>query len=118
MARLIDMLNAIMEIDHVIQVIADGEIADGVKGVYAPNLYDDELDDTSWSLMDGYSRQDGYSGPVMHDSEYVNGQMARDILDTPGYYVAIPAYYSDDESDKYADDFITEGWAVAYKETI
>lgn len=42
-------------------------------------------------------------------------EMERDILDRPGYYVAIVAYYDGDKSD---DDLIMEGWAIAYKEAI
>lgn len=101
-----DTLNDVMEFDHVIRVHADGSVSD-VDGIYAPNLQDGELDDKSWSLMNGYSGQYGYSGPEMHASEYIGGGMARDILATPGLYVAIVAYHGDDEDP-------TE-WAVAYK---
>lgn len=107
-----DLLNTFMEFDHVIRITEDGEIAEGVKDVYAPNLHNNELDDESWTLMDGYSRQDSYSGPVMHDSEYIGGQMARDILDNPGYYVAIVSFYDGDSEE---DDQVMEGWAVASK---
>lgn len=109
-------LTDVMDFDHVIEVHADGSITDGPEGVYAPSLYDDELDDTSWTLLNGYSGQDRYSGPVMHNSEYIGGQMERDIRERPGLYVAIVATWpTDDETDDEGDD--VEGWAVAYKET-
>ena len=33
-----------------------------------------------WQPVTGYSGQHGYSGPVMHASEYLGGGMARDLL--------------------------------------
>jgi hypothetical protein len=69
-------------------------VTDAGTDVYAPTLYDDELDSDRWELLDGYSGQYGYSGPVMHPSEFIGGGMARDILATPGTYVAVAAYYS------------------------
>lgn len=99
-------LNDIMEIDHVIEVTDSGEIIE--RGdVYAPDLHDSQLDDDTWSLMNGYSGQYGYSGPIMHSSEFVGGRMERDIRDTPGLYVSLVDYLSDGEP---------EGWAVAFKE--
>ena len=46
-----------------------------------------EIEDDGWTFVDGYSRQDCYSGPVMHASEYLGGRMARDVLEAPGVYV-------------------------------
>jgi hypothetical protein len=95
-------LSHLMEFDCPIEVHADGRVTDGPAGVYAPDLYDDELDTSgpvgngwgAWELLDGYSGQDRYAGPIMHDSEFIGGGMARDILDQPGVYVAVAAYYS------------------------
>lgn len=82
-------LNDVMSFDHVIHVDEDGTITEPT-GIYAPELYDGELESGSpWSLLNGYSGQDRYAGPIMHPSEYIGGQMERDILTTPGYYVAI-----------------------------
>ena len=64
-----------------------------------------ELSTDKWELLDGYSGQDRYSGPIMHASEYVGGRMERDILATPGVYVALVDYCLDDSD--------PEGWAVA-----
>lgn len=92
-------LNAVMEFGHVIEVKPDGDVVDG------PNLYTDELVwqdvdeggsavgeptvDKNWELLTGYSGQHGYSGPCMHPSEFIDGKMARDILASPGVYVAL-----------------------------
>lgn len=46
---------------------------------------------TAWSH--GYTGQWGYSGPVMHDSEYLGGRLAEDILSTPGEYCLMPVTY-------------------------
>jgi len=105
-AATIDTLNDMMEFDHVIRVHADGTVTDE-PGVYAPDLHDDD-EPIGWTLLDGYSGQYGYSGPIMHASEYIGGGLARDILATPGVYVALVNYLSDDEE--------PEGWAVARKD--
>lgn len=111
-----DTLNDTMEFDHVIHVHADGTVTDAPDNVRAPELHDGELHQGNpvvgtggnWSLMDGYSGQDGYSGPCMHASESVGGQMARDILSEPGYYVTLVNYTSDDDE--------PEEWAVARRD--
>lgn len=113
-----DTLNGIMEFDHVIRVYPDGTVSD-TTGEYAPELHDDVLSpsDAGWSLMTGYTGQHGYSGPIMHDSESIGGNMAEDILAQPGLYVAVLSYYTEKvDSELQADDgSYIEGWAVAYK---
>lgn len=96
-------LNAIMEFDHVIRVHRDGSVTDE-PGTSAPEAWDGEVSE-GWTLLNGYSGQCGYSGPIMHASEYIGGRMARDILAEPGVYVAILDYPSDDPE--------PTGWAVA-----
>jgi hypothetical protein len=103
-------LSHLMEFDRVIEVLADGSVIDR-PDIYAPSLYDGDLDthhDKPWALLDGYSGQDRYSGPMMHQSEFIGGRMARDILDEPGIYVALVNYELDDSEP-------TE-WAVARME--
>jgi hypothetical protein len=100
-------LNDVMEFDHVIQVHGDGTITDAPDNIWAPSMYDGETDDERWTLMTGYTGQYSYSGPVMHDSEYIGGKMEQDIRSTPGFYVALANTYLD--SDK------LEGWGVAYR---
>lgn len=91
-------LSDLMEFDHPITVHADGRITDGPAGVYAPDLLDvidaADFQSDTWELMSGYSGQDRYAGPIMHDSEFIGGGLARDILTTPGTYVAVASYYS------------------------
>lgn len=107
-----DALNSVMEFDHVIRVHEDGSVTDE-PNIFAPELLafeGGELEDLgSWELLDGYSGQHGYSGPIMHNSEYIGGGMADDILSTPGVYVALVCTWLDTPED---EDNI-EGWAVA-----
>ncbi len=129
-----DKLDDVMEFDHVIRVNADGTVTDRVEGapyfdeaarcyLVDPEawLWEDEFNlPEGWSLMNGYSGQQGYRGPVMHTSEYIGGGMARDILETPGDYVLLAV-----ESDcGYTQEFCSEetgcdcepaGWVVATK---
>lgn len=104
-------LNEKMDLDHVVEVLIDGTVTDAY-GVHAPEYVDDVLTDDTWSLMTGYTGQHGYNGPVMHNSEYIGGRMEHDILEGPGFYVAVPALWTDDEVD---GEGTIEGWVVAYK---
>ncbi len=99
-------LNERMEFDRVIEVTAAGDIVDR-PDLHAPELYDDELANPDWLLLDGYSGQHGYSGPMMHSSESIGGRMERDIIATPGVYVALANYTLADGGD------LTGEWAVA-----
>ncbi len=102
-------LNRVMEFDHVIRVHPDGSITEPTD-VYPPDLIDDELSShRAWVLMDGYSGQCGYSGPMMHSSEYIGGRLADDILSTPGLYVALVNFTSDEEISEWAVATIVEG---------
>lgn len=115
-------LNDRMDFDHVIRVHADGTVTDeretyGPENVLMnPDLSIDMDGADGWSLMNGYSGQDRYSGPVMHESEYIGGGMERDILATPGLYVAVIVYADPDEDDDPADGNPIAGWTVAYRE--
>lgn len=113
-------LNETMSFDHVIRV-RDGVVEDMNPGspgyVYAPELYwgggEPDLTPQNWTLLTGYSGQYRYSGPIMHESEFIGGQLEQDILAQDGYYVAVVCYdldLEDGEDDKIA------GWAVAYRE--
>lgn len=117
-------LGALMEIDHVIQVHADGRVTDAPPGIYAPEVYDGEVQ-PGWTLMNGYSGQHGYAGPIMHPSETIRGKLAEDILAEPGIYVAVVSTVLDglEECDDCADmdeggpcdSHDVDGWAVARK---
>lgn len=111
-------LNSIMEIDHVITVGADGTVSDGPAGLYAPEVWhvdgarspeDIDIMGTGWEPLTGYTGQHAYSGAVMHASEYVGGRLERDILATPGTYVAVVVAVLPESDD---DDPEPAGWAV------
>lgn len=104
-----------MDFDHVIQVHEDGSVTDAPDGLYAPELYEDELSGDGWEFFStGYTGQYGYAGPIMHSSEYIGGQLALDILATPGYFVSVVAYFpNEDEND--SEHTVAEGWAIAYR---
>jgi hypothetical protein len=125
-------LNHIMEFGHVIRVNVDGSVSDSPLDPYI-SLYcnltsEDHWEDEfsipeGWQLMKGYSGQYGYAGPVMHASEFIGGGMARDILATPGDYVALSVESFCD----YAEEHCIEdsgcncepaGWSVAFKPAV
>ena len=108
-------LNDRMEFDCVVRVDADGKVWDEPDW-YAPSLNDGVLDGAGagWELLGGYSGQYGYSGPIMHPSEYIGGRMERDILARPGLYVALVDYPTGDPDEDESPE--PDGWAVAYLE--
>lgn len=105
-------LNDMMEFDHVVRVRADGSVTDETDG-HAPDVFmhhDLSVDiDSGWELLNGYSLQWSYAGPVMHPSEFIGCGLERDILASPGVYVAVVVYCDRDDDD---DDDVA-GWAVA-----
>lgn len=117
-------LSSIMEFDHVIEVHADGSVSDNAWAWRTPELHDGVLMQpepppaVQWSLV-GHSSQQG-GGQIMHNSETITGGLADEILETPGYYVAIVCNWL---CDCEAHDMIdgecsrdhTEGWAVAFR---
>jgi hypothetical protein len=124
-------LNDHMEFYHIIRVNADGSLSDSPENPYLDEavrsrLVNDETEEweddinlpEGWELMSGYTGQHGYNGPVMHASEYIGGGLARDILEAPGDYVALPM-----ESDceglrcdpEVGCDCEPAGWVVARK---
>ena len=81
-------LNEIMEFDHVIRVTDDLRAVSEPR-ICAPETMGMEIQGDGWEWMDGYSGQDRYSGPHMHQSEFIGGRMEVDIANTPGIYVAV-----------------------------
>jgi hypothetical protein len=123
-------LNDRMEPDHVVRVLNGGRVAEA-EGSYAPELVmwtdsdgqalpDSDADlheqakSAGWRLLEGWTGQDRYHGPVMHPSEFVGGRLAEHILETPGEYVVtvVTALGEDEESD--SDE--PAGWAVCFRE--
>jgi hypothetical protein len=117
-------LSWMMDFDTVIYSFGDGRHAVEVVGLWAPSVEEyvtawDEHEtacewekstlDPPWNLMVGYTAQDiprHLDDGWMHQSEYIGGRMAEDILGTAGFYAAI--YPSS------ADDSEPTEWAVAY----
>lgn len=116
----VNALNDATEFDHPFSVHPADEsgavtITDGPPSLYAPSLIDGELDDDRWAFVDGYSGQYSYGGPIMHDSEFLGGGMARDVLEQPGTYVLVAAQYlcTDEEhanGDPVSDEDPRETW--------
>lgn len=62
-------------------------------------------------FINGFSGQDRYAGPIMHESEYLGGGMAQYVLDNPGVYALVAAYYApEDETEDSAPEI--HGWAL------
>lgn len=107
-----DELNKWAEFDSPFEVLHDGRVRHR-HDLHAPSLYDGALDSLAWSLpMTGYSGQDRYDGPIMHNSEQFAGRLAEDVLDDPGVYVLVVADWSPDDDEGEDADYV-EGWAVA-----
>lgn len=130
-------LNERLSLDRMpIEIHADGSITDR-PDVHSPLVYWEDVHPDGmwrkstwhsgheripptapdgWEFIDGYSGQEGYSGPVMHHSEYVGGAMERDILAEPGVYTAVvvDCLTDDDYPDGVPEDVEIEpaGWAV------
>lgn len=125
-----DNLNEVMSFDHVIRVMEDGTVdTNPANAPIEPQITmlvdddgqqvggDEDLEGLKghrypWELMTGYTGQYGYNGPVMHVSETISGGLARDILNTPGYYVALVIEVERD-TDEESEETQPAGWAVA-----
>lgn len=102
-------LSEAMEFDHPVRVLADGTVTEPTNAPYLQGVYvypptagghgEIQVIPSNWQLMNGYSGQQGYRGPVMHSSEFIGGRMADDILSEPGIYVATTAHGVDSECD-------------------
>ena len=64
-----------------------------------------------WHAITGFSGQYGYPGPIMHDSEYVGGDMARALFgggEPREYVMAYCDWLPEDED----GDMECEGWVI------
>lgn len=118
-------LDEVMGLDaSPIEVHEDGTVT-RVSDVYTPEVVIDTDEDgqitaehedgmveyvrtQGWEMLSGYTSQYGYRGPIMHVSEYIGGDLARDILAEPGIYTTAEVTTADD------DDQPT-GWVVLKK---
>lgn len=122
-------LSNLMQFDHVIEVhggiASDSNVyatspvevsieldADGSVTAEAEADMIQSVKDKGWELLTGYTGQYSYNGPMMHQSEFIGGRMAHDILSTDGYYVAIYPYYHTADPD---EDVEPDTWMVAHK---
>ena len=94
--------------------------------VFVPGIVDDygdvHITGEAWICGDGwefFSR--GYTGqfgaklsdPVMHESEFVGGRLARDMIQTGGTFVATSVHIDLDGDD--GSEPVTAGWVVLRK---
>lgn len=129
-------LNDVMELDHVIRVLP-GRMVTEPAYAYAPEVAV-ELDadgqmlpdaeqrmvigvreHAGWEILRGWSGQVGGSRTwIMHPSEFIGGNLADYVLDTPGLWAAVEVsglYPSQEAEDNDGDAPI--GWVLAYRET-
>lgn len=142
-------LSRALNFDHVIWVGADRKLDEHPhEHPYAPDVLDPDVNSTAidgypnWELITaGLTGQYGYDGPWLHDSELIEGAVARRVLEHAaehdgGFYVAVYATYTCDECESaglvWNDDATEElpcpnittgecepggtieGWAIAY----
>ena len=97
-------LSRALDFDHIIYVGAAGQMNTQPKsGLYSPEEVDAAPYETSygdWTLItSGLTGQDRYNGPWLHDSEQIEGGVARRVLEHAaenggGYYVAVYGQHS------------------------
>lgn len=110
-----ETLNRMMSLDGtVVQVLPGGTFRRFPGSVHAPEINmqtdDDgqilkEHDDAmmadvkrqGWDVQTGWTGQYSYSGPGMHESEFIGGSVEEHILETPGLWCALPLYVESEE---------------------
>jgi hypothetical protein len=117
MSTLGERVNAV-EFDHPF-TITNGEVVD-VNDAYAPSVYlvegddDETIDGQGWQFVsDGWTGQYGYSGPVMHASEFIGEGIAERLAEMAESYRAF-AIVAVEFIPENEDDLSTEpvGWAI------
>lgn len=119
-----ETISRFVEFDSPFLVHDDGKHISREDSVYGPELLigNDIQEDKKkltvpfpgypqWELVSGFSGQDSYPGPVMHDSEFLGGGMARWVMENPGIYVMTSVMW-DDESDPGLP--MIQGWALSH----
>lgn len=110
------------DFDHVFTLTRKGEVDWALtepSGVYAPSVTATEsggveIDDARWeSITDGMSGQYSYSGPVMHESEFIGEAIGAELLrlaeDGPVTFTVVVVGTDDPDHDA--------GWAVVRLKT-
>ena len=109
-----------LEFDTVFRII-DGEMVP-CDNVWAPSVYHDDDDDVSidghdgWQCFTGLTGQYGYSGAVMHSSEYVGCCIAKYLAEyaseaTDVVFALVVVNDLDDME-------YPAGWAITYREYV
>lgn len=100
-------LSDYMDFGHVVTITEDGKVEHGPDIFNAPeSITDDEPLPEGWEYAStGYTGQDRYHGPWMHDSEQLAGRLAEDIIGTPGIYVAVYGEFTQDIAETIPADF-------------
>jgi hypothetical protein len=113
------LVNAV-EFDHPF-TIRDGAVVD-VPGVWAPTATsveredgtwsEAELDSADWTLVShGWTGQDSYSGPTMHNSEFIGERIAERLAELAEDYRAFAVLAVDCED--LTGERELDGWVVA-----
>jgi hypothetical protein len=110
LARDYKALDRIMEFDHVVYsdghgVIRDVDSSDSAH--WAPEVF--EGADGELHLSEHRSSQGWQFGKVYTSAHFIGGSLAWEILDTPGYYVALVV--PDD-----CEHWDSGDWVIAYRE--
>lgn len=110
-------LEANMEFDTPYSIGADGSVTYNQAAPSPPEYYDNTLDGDGWEPVNGFSGQQGYKGPVMHNSEVLEGRAIEShLLDNPGTYAVVAAQW-ENKDEEWADvePYVTEGWVLLRK---
>lgn len=134
-------LNKVMEFDHVICVALDGTVTDA-DGMHAPEIYieysgpftdaqisDDQERDMiayvkaqGWDVLAGWAMGGGLA--LMHSSQFIGGNLADHIRETPGHWVACPVELHPDADDPEHEDnggtgeTDPAGWILAHRAVV
>lgn len=111
-----ETLSSLVEFDAPFEVTEDGQVIPHLphsEALYAPDVYDGELLGDKWKPVCGYSGQYGTKRGdfIMHNSEYLGGGMARDVLASPGVYCLVIARWEAEEGEE-DEGPIDEGWVL------
>lgn len=104
-----DNLNSLVEFDCAFIVTSEG--IEDTHEVYVPTVYNDDetdiyIESSEWEALTGYTGQYSYNGAVLHSSEYLGGDLARDILEDIGGIYAVTVVEDMEDQDNPA------GWCV------
>ena len=84
------------------------------EGIYGPDGVTVDRDtleplnlDSEWEIIGGYSADHSW---IMHESQFIGGSLAADLLANPGTYVLTPVDVEPDPDDE--DEDTCAGWAI------